>query len=82
MPSRAFLNRFAERCGRSRVGDCRLLIKGETRPCERMEEAWPGLWRALAPPWRAGAYAEVLDDGDIAIGAAVEWSDARAQHPG
>ena len=57
------------------VGSCRLRINGETRPCEVMDEAHPGLRHALSPPWRAGAHAEVLDDGEIELGAAVEWAD-------
>ncbi len=56
-----------------RLGPCRLRINGETRPCERMDEAWPGLRAALDPEWRGGVYAEVLDDGDIAIGDPVGW---------
>ena len=58
-----------------RVGSCRLRINGETRPCEQMDEARPGLRHALTPPWRGGAYAEVLDDGEIERGAVVEWVD-------
>jgi len=60
-----------------RVGDCRLRLNGETRPCERMEEARPGLRHALAPPWRGGAYGEVLDDGAIELGAPVEWAESK-----
>jgi MOSC domain-containing protein YiiM len=60
-----------------RAGGVRMRIRGETRPCERMDEAHAGLRAALAPEWRAGAYAELLDDGEIAIGDAVEWSEER-----
>jgi MOSC domain-containing protein YiiM len=56
-----------------RVGGCRLRIVGETRPCERMDEAYQGLREAMKPHWGGGAFAEVLDDGLIAVGEAVGW---------
>ncbi len=66
--------RLAESRGRVlRVGPCRLHIQGETRPCERMEEAWTGLQGVMARDWGGGAFAEVLDDGEIAVGDPVEW---------
>jgi MOSC domain-containing protein YiiM len=52
------------------VGGVRLRIAGETRPCERMDEAFPGLRAALSPEWRGGVYGEVLDDGAVAVGCA------------
>lgn len=55
------------------VGGRRLRIRGETRPCNRMDEAQPGLREALDPEWRGGVYAEVLDDGEIAVGDEVWW---------
>ncbi len=55
------------------VGGCRILIGGETRPCRRMDEAFPGLQEALVPHWRAGAYGEVVDGGEVAVGDAVRW---------
>jgi MOSC domain-containing protein YiiM len=58
-----------------RLGGCRLRINGETRPCEQMDDAAPGLRGALSPAWGGGAYAEVLDDGVVEIGALVEWVD-------
>jgi MOSC domain-containing protein YiiM len=58
-----------------RIGALTLRINGETRPCERMDEARPGVRTALEVPWRGGAFAEVLNDGEIEVGAEVRWID-------
>jgi MOSC domain-containing protein YiiM len=55
------------------IGACRIRVLGETRPCERMDEACHGLRGALSGAWGGGAFGEVLDDGEIALGDAVGW---------
>jgi MOSC domain-containing protein YiiM len=58
------------------VGGCRIRLLGETRPCEQMDDALPGLRRAMAHPWRGGAFGEVLDDGEIRVGDPVRLAPA------
>ena len=58
-----------------RLGAVRVLIKGETRPCERMDEALPGLRAAMDADWRGGVYGQVLDDGVLTVGDPVQWDD-------
>jgi MOSC domain-containing protein YiiM len=55
-----------------KIGAIRVRIFGETRPCEQMEMAAPGLQAAMSVPFGGGAFGEVLDDGEIAVGDAVE----------
>jgi MOSC domain-containing protein YiiM len=57
------------------IGGVRIRIYGETRPCEQMEAAVPGLRTAMSVPWGGGAFGEVIDDGEIAVGDAVELTD-------
>jgi MOSC domain-containing protein YiiM len=56
-----------------RVGAARLRILGETRPCERMDEALPGLRGVMAKDWGGGVFAEILEDAEIAVGDVVRW---------
>jgi MOSC domain-containing protein YiiM len=57
-----------------RVNAIHLRIGGETRPCERMDEALPGLRSAMRTGWAGGVYAEVLENGLINIGDEVAWA--------
>lgn len=56
-----------------RLGEVLVRIYGETRPCNQMEEARPGLRKALSPRWRGGAFAEVVKGGTIRVGDPAEW---------
>ncbi len=56
-----------------RIGQCTIRIVGETRPCERMDEALPGLRARMQSPWYGGAYGQIVIGGPIAVGDAVAW---------
>lgn len=58
-----------------RIGGCRIRIGGHLTPCYLMDEILPGLQAAMRPDWGGGAFAEVLDDGEIHVGDPVEWLD-------
>jgi MOSC domain-containing protein YiiM len=56
-----------------RLGSCTVRIRGETRPCGRMDEAAMGLRERLEPEWRGGVYATVVEGGPIVVGDPVAW---------
>jgi len=58
-----------------RIGPMLVRIYNETRPCEQMDDAHPGLRAALKPHWRAGAYGEILEGGVVRIGDSARWAD-------
>jgi MOSC domain-containing protein YiiM len=68
--------RLEETRGRTlSVGDVRIHINGETRPCGQMDAACQGLMDALAPHWGGGVHGNVLNDATIAVGDEVRWEE-------
>jgi MOSC domain-containing protein YiiM len=63
-----------------RVGGTRLKINGETRPCEQMEAAHAGLEELMRERWAGGAFAEVLEGGEIRVGDAVIFESLITDH--
>jgi MOSC domain-containing protein YiiM len=55
-----------------RIGPVVIEVTYPTTPCRRMDEAKPGLLRALYPDWRGGITARVLEGGHVKLGDAVE----------
>lgn len=55
------------------IGQCRVRVYGETKPCNLMDAFLPGLKSAMKDNWGGGAFAEIMDDGEIAVGDSVYW---------
>jgi MOSC domain-containing protein YiiM len=53
---------------RVRLCEVELDILGETKPCERMDQAHDGLKNALKPDMRGGVYGSVVRPGRIRVG--------------
>lgn len=59
-----------------RIGDARIEITGETKPCRFMDVAHEGLRVAMSGNWRGGLTAIALDDAVLAVGDEVCWEDS------
>ena len=67
--------RLAESRGKIlKIGNCRIRIYGETKPCSHLDDALPGLQDAMRDDWGGGVFGEVLDDGEIRVGDGVQWT--------
>jgi MOSC domain-containing protein YiiM len=53
------------------VGDVRIHLLGETRPCEMMDRTHPGLKAALMPECRGGVHGRILRSGVLRVGDAM-----------
>ncbi len=54
------------------IGDVRIRVHGETRPCGLMDQQYQGLRNALIPQCRGGVHGEVLAGGTLRAGDRVE----------
>ncbi|AFZ45074.1 MOSC domain containing protein [Halothece sp. PCC 7418] len=55
------------------LGDCRIRIFNEAKPCERMDEVQLGLKAALYDNWRGGACGQVITGGRVQVGDVAQW---------
>jgi MOSC domain-containing protein YiiM len=56
------------RGGVVRIGPVLLEVTYPTQPCQRMEEAYAGLLKALHPDWRGGITCRVIEGGTVRLG--------------
>ena len=64
---------------RLQIGGAELLIRGETTPCDRMNEARAGLRKMLSVQMRGGVFGPVVKGGLIRVGDRVTASEAPAE---
>ncbi len=57
------------------LGECRVQIFTETKPCERMDEVLPGFIAALYKNWGGGASGQVISGGTVRVGAVARWEN-------
>lgn len=64
------------------IGPCRARILGEPVPCNRMDDALPGLQAAVVPQWRGRASGAVTTGDSGQVGDPVRLSDATSASSG
>ena len=64
---------------RLRIGEAELVIRGETTPCDRMNEARPGLRKMLSVQMRGGVFGAVVKGGLIRVGDRVTAGESPAE---
>lgn len=57
---------------RLQIGEVVLEVLGETDPCHRMDDVWPGLRAALEPACRGGVHGAIVRGGKIRVGDEVQ----------
>lgn len=50
------------------LGEAEVRIHAETKPCQNMDQQYPGLLRALAQDCRGGVYGQVIKQGRFKVG--------------
>ncbi len=63
------------------IGPARFEVCYPTQPCARMNEAYPGLLKALQPDWRGGVSCAVQCGGTLRLGDTVEVLVSPAERP-
>ncbi len=58
-----------------KIGDVRVEVKAETRPCGLMDKLHDGLRKALVPDCRGGVYGRVAAGGEVKVGDCLIVSD-------
>jgi len=61
------------------IGQVRVWIHGETKPCQLMDDQYQGLLDTLKPDFRGGVYGQVLNEGTIYIGDSLVINQSRCK---
>jgi len=64
-----------------RLGNCLIHVRGETRPCEQMDEASPGLKKVMQVNWNGGIFGTIVKGGIIKIGNQAVFEETLSVNP-